>query len=125
MIQKRVRVVLMIVVIAFLLTACRSTGKPDNVSDPAYNAGLRAIQIADNYLDYKITREEAKEQMDEIYSRNPYDKDNYSGDSGVEIYVDSVYLSFGSSFGRNSDGIEANVLTARNQLAEKINQPKR
>ena len=119
MIQKRVRVVLMIVVIAFLLTACRSTGKPDNVSDPAYNAGLRAIQIADNYLDYKITREEAKEQMDEKLGLSKDESAEEPDEPSLEPKITLMgCLKFG--FNDNKDieltGAEDHILGRRETL---------
>lgn len=121
MIQKRVQIILMVVMLAFLLTACKNTGKPDNVSDSAYNAGLRAIQIADDYLDYKITREEAVRQIGEISDRHPYDMESYKGDTDVFLAVATIDTSLWVT----SKKTEADILEARNKLAAEINQPRR
>ena len=115
------RLIAVFLTVAVIFAALVSCGRPDNVSESGYNAAVRIIQIADDYLDYKISSEEAGKMLDEIEKRNPFHSDEYDGDLTISIYFTS--LSWGvhgfSGYG------ESEVLEARNIIAKEINKTER
>lgn len=100
------------------LCAC-NLSKPEDMSDEAYNAGLKVVEITDKYLDSEITREEAYEQINEIAESLPSD-DIMSIESKL---VGSLTKSIALQLDLEED--DSTILDSRNKIAKYINlQPR-
>ena len=61
--MKRIVMVLMVVlVVCVMLSACR----PSGMDDKTYNLGKDAVELAQDFLDGKLPMDEAKDKMDDI-----------------------------------------------------------
>lgn len=80
-----------------LLVGCDS--KPSDMSDTAYRAGNKAVEIAESYLNMDISQKEAYEQMDEVYDRLGDPEDESVSDLGVRIAINSLEIHLLSSSG--------------------------
>ena len=119
MLGKQIKLSVIFLSIILILTSCG--GKPNNVSESAYNAGIRAIEIADDYLDYKISSEEAGKLIEEIENRKPFNTEEYIGDLDISLNLTTLDFAVRNYLGYG----EAEVLNARNGIAQVINKPER
>lgn len=84
------------------------------ITEAEYSAGEQIVQITDNYLDFKITKEQAKAQLKEI-------EDRLSGTSSTPaLYCRSIVWDL-TSLSKN----DTDVLEDRNSLAEYLGLAKR
>lgn len=82
---------------------CKALG----ITEIEYNAGEQIVQITDNYLDFKISKEQAKTQLEEIDNR-------LSGvSSSPARYCNAIIRDLTFSSKNDKD-----VLEDRNSLAE-------
>lgn len=82
--MKRIIAIIGVLIIILSLTGC-SGGKPEKTSDAMYQIGLNALQTADDYINGKITGDEAEEiiknysaQADAEYEKECKDHDEQS-----------------------------------------------
>ena len=121
--MKRIFSMICAVAICLGMSGCR----PVDVDKNTYKLGKEAISIIDDYLDFEIEKDEAKEKMDKIsdamrrLSQRDIDKkyidnvrivDGYVGMSGT--YIISIKLNK-----------EKELLKYRNILADILNEPQR
>ena len=97
-----------------MLSACNFS-KPVDMSDQAYTAGVKVLEITDNYLDFEISREEAHEQISELSERFSTDDTDTIDSTLVDTYLSSLSLKLQIK----SDDSE--ILDTRNKLANILN----
>ncbi len=113
-------------------------GKPQNISEQHYRYALKAIEIADDYLDYSCSASSASEQMKDLYSREAelpkteFEDPNHHKNYSVESYVylmqsalsrEAYYASIGE---KNEYADTYNLmLDYRNELSETVGEKKR
>lgn len=108
------------ILVLFVLTAC---GKPNDVSPEMYDIGIAVLQIADDYIDYKIDGDQANiklsalvEDAQTIYERNK--GTNYGvGDLSIKCYIDRLSSEFHIA---EYKGVPSDIKDARNTLAKSI-----
>ena len=85
------------------------------ITESEFNAAIKVIEITDNYLDFKITKDEAKSQIEDVESRI------IEGDSihSIGIGADISYISFALTSPHNKSD---DILKKRNDLAESIGE---
>lgn len=115
--------IMIIVIISVMQIASFIKENTSNASENYYNAGKRVIQIVDDYLDFKLTSDEAEEQLREIKDRLP-DVD-ISSDAEhenwlIESEVSILYYDFSLMSSQDSD-----ILEDRNELADTLKLPQR
>lgn len=109
------RIATVVLIVLILLPIC-SCGKPALTSDEAYKLGKAAVTAADDYLDYKTTKTDTLDSMNEIYQRLGSLPNEQDADSIISLRVSALKLTVaGSGVGGNND---SDVLEARNNLAE-------
>ena len=113
--MKRLTAIILLLVILLALCAC---GKPDNISNEAYTLGQKAVQIADDYLDFKISQDEAIEQMSEISKR--FDTIPGDGESDVLVKLNFSTLNLSIAFVDTKSFDDGKVKDARNSLADTL-----
>ena len=89
------RTVFMILVIGCIiacLPGCGGDKKPENMSDIAYRAGQKAVEITEQYLNMDITAEEAYDQLEDVHDRLDAQKTDELGDLTVSIYINSIQI---------------------------------
>lgn len=103
---------------AIILVSICGCVKPDNISDEAYKLGRQAVQIADDYLDFKINQDEAIDRMSEISKRF----DSIPGDGKSDYLVKLTFstLNLSIAFADTKSFDDGDVKDARNSLAEEI-----
>jgi|GEM_PF-1288228 len=121
--------VLLVILSVLILVGCASGGRPENMSDMAYDIGMDALKLADRYLDDAISVDSAHSQMENLHTRADkqsdasVDKKEYVRDLGISHSILMLQVSLSSKmYGR---GTTADVLAARNSLAEKLGEKKR
>ena len=114
-----------------ILVSCGKNDKPKDISEQHYQYGIKAIEIADAYLDYNISAKEARSQLNSLMSREDELPDTEWGDpthlkdSGVEFYsslMDSVFMR--AIYSSSSDSYNY-IFEYRNEIAEYIGEKKR
>ena len=117
----------LLVIIVFALTACGST----NASSKAVSIAKTAIEVADKYLDSKITAKEATEKLDELTAEMEYVDELTTEDKNkvADFSISSSILILSSSitiddYKETSDTYEK-VVEARNVLAKHAGLRKR
>lgn len=120
--MKRIIAILLLGIVLLTVTSC---GKPDNVSELAYDAGCKALQTVDDYLAAKKTAQEANAIVDVMRDKTKGEYLELVGDSHVSIYMTSCSFWLSSivldwQLGNDtSNGIEE-LKEARNKLAESL-----
>ena len=67
--MKRTLTILMTIVICITLSACSKSGKPKDMDKETYEIGKRAVEIVQDFLDAKITAQEAYDKLDVMRDR--------------------------------------------------------
>ncbi len=117
--KKILRIIIPIALVALVALFFLYNRKPDGISKGAYTLGKQAVSIADKYLDFTLSQQEATDQLDAVYTRfkGLAEKDKY--DSIVSMYVSTLKLTLVSS-GSLGDFNDSNVLESRNTLASEL-----
>ncbi len=118
-------------------SAC-GEGKPKNISDQHYQYALKAIEIADDYLDYSCSASDAYDRLETLMEREEdlpqteFDDLSHLKNSLVESSVVMLSSSLLSAdyYTKEDKSNEASaaynrVLEHRNKLAEDIGEDKR
>ena len=106
------------VLLSMILVGC---GKPSDVSNEMYIIGETALQVADNYMAYKIDYDAARSKIDKltedaqvIYDRNKGTQYS-SGDLTLKMLITEMSISMISA---NYDGVPADIKNERDKLAK-------
>ena len=111
--------------VALLLSACSSTQWPMSERHKKY--GLQALEIADAYLDFDITAEEAEKRLRALEKGakslpDPANKDEEFGDESV---IRKVGILEGAAALIVMGGSSTSFTDARNSLAELLGEKTR
>lgn len=109
---------LIAVLLVFCFAGLAGCGKPADMDENVYNAGLEALDAVDMYLDGKIEKEEAKAAIDKIYDKieeMEVDERNSLSQISVQMSLSSLELTL---MGEGETIID--VKNARNDLAEEL-----
>ena len=87
--MRRAAMLLVIAISIGCLAGCGGDKKPEYMSDTAYRAGQKAVEITEQYLDMDITAKEAYNQLEEVYTR----LDEQDTDEISDLSVTSNILS--------------------------------
>lgn len=115
----------------FLLAAAGCGGSNVKASDKAISVGKQVIAVVDDYLDGKLTYDDAYEAIDQLHSDMDYASDLAGADMSI-IADNGVYSRI---FGIQIDMIDENLkndsesydelIESRNVLADYIGEDKR
>lgn len=122
------KVIVLLLAAALFLTACSSTKFPMTSQHEKY--GRKALEIADAYLDFDLTLDEAKDKIDALVKSEASlpepGEDEKAGSISMEVRVGSLQSAFFHAVLR-ADGLyglaseeSADILKARNALAEAL-----
>ena len=125
--RKIVRIVALMLVIVLAAGAVGCGEKkakiPEHMSEPVYNYGKKAVEIIDDYLDFKITTEEAHQKIQDLMEMEealPNPKgDNGINERAVRSSITSKVLSLYSSTMSKKDSLDK-VIAKRNELAKTL-----
>ena len=96
--MKRLSFLLTIAILLISLCSCGRV-KPENTSDAMYQIGLNALAVADEYIDGKITADEALSRLEEIDELADAQYERWCEDFGTETLAGTKYANdFGISF---------------------------
>ena len=101
-----------------LLVGCDS--KPSDMSDTAYRAGNKAVEIAESYLNMDISQEEAYDQLDEVYARMDAvdDSTESTHDMRVKTAILGLQLDLSPFSAKTAAGIEDSIEEDVEQLKQ-------
>ena len=128
---KNLIIVLAIILVGVLIIVTLHNGVANNLNEQYFQYALQAIEIADQYLDYKITATEAAIMIESLRQRESElpsidsDDDNYFVHRGITS--DVMYLSHDLQIPQFDPSSEKynDILERRNELAEVIGEKKR
>ena len=114
-----VAVFLFVAVFVMVFSSCEKTRR-EGLNDEIYDLGVAAVEIADDYLDGRITIESASERISKNTSK-PYNK---SGDELNEndssVRLGTAFLELSMEEKKNGTGTDDKIRSARNALSEKL-----
>jgi len=120
--------ILIVAIIGIALIVNLFNGKPANMDKNTYNLGTSALAITDDYMDVKITKDEARSKLETISNRldKTYAIDKNDIIFGVKIEISSVstYILL-DNLVISSKSYSKEVLDARNALAVSLNKSAR
>lgn len=114
-----------------ILVFCGKNDKPKDISEQHYQYGLKAIEIADAYLDYDISAKEARSQLKSLISRENELPDTEWGDPThlngyqVEFYTSLMDAAFVPAMYSSSSDSYDDIVEYRNEIAGYIGKKKR
>lgn len=110
--MKKTAALLLIISLLIAVAACH----PTEVDALHYKGGVKALSVVDDYLDFKISNDDAYELMDSIYGTlDSASDDKYAYNSIVDLYVSILNLQLATS---NAD----DMLDTRNNLADLLSR---
>lgn len=65
---RKLILIISLIILIFMFNGCKNS----NISDELYEIGKDALQAADDYMDYKLTAEEAITKIDGLYKQASY-----------------------------------------------------
>lgn len=121
--MKRIITLLIAATMICLTLAGCGGGKPNNVSQEMYDVGITALQIADEYIGYKIDGDKADSKLsalskdaETIYERNK-ESDFRTGDLLVET---DIHLVLSAIHFAEYKGVPADIKDERDSLAKSL-----
>lgn len=120
--MKKILNVLLVCMLMFI-SGCGEK-RPDDVPEAVYNDGVKAIEVFDKYWDAQISAEDAKERLENISDRRPYQiEQEYPDATGMEeVNILKVYQYIDSMAYSIMFTTEEGALEKRNELAEVLNK---
>ncbi len=101
---------------ALVALLCLTSCKPAGVRDSVYDLGVSSLKVADQYLDFGISAEEAVEKLGEIdMAIEEYSLSDQEGSISYNVGMLQVFIGF-----KYSD-----ALKYRNDLAANLGKSKR
>lgn len=103
------------------------TGKHGPFDEEHFNFGKKALSALDDYIDFKISKDDAFSVLTELYNRKdelstvPEDDPLYAGNDAIWAYVFLPYIDFENSL----DTFPQDIRDHRNLLAEALGLPTR
>ena len=126
--QKNLALLLALALLLSLLSACSSSGPKFPMTDQHEKLGRKALEIADAYLDFELSLDDACEKITDLYHAMDTLPDGTNeqsvGNLSLKVRVMSLESAFSNAKLRAAglNGIaskeSADVLGARNDLAE-------
>lgn len=117
--KRTIALIIAATVLCFTLVGCGG-GKPNDVSQEMYDVGIAALQVADDYMAYKISGEEAKSKIeaisddaDTIYDRNKETK--YETDYVLAASINALSAAISLA---NWNGVPSDVKEQRDRVAK-------
>lgn len=121
--KKLISVIIVCCILLFVGCNGQIGSQPEKVSDGAYNAGKKALKIADNFLNMSISTEDAYKQLEDISNRMSEEKEY---DSFVAFDIDNIkeYVDdFNDTYLSDDSTTKTRKLqVARNELASELNE---
>lgn len=122
--KKFVSIFLAIVLFVSLISAC--SGKPKfAMTEQHEKFGRKALEIADAYLDFEISLDDAYKKIDDLYNAKSTlpegTKEQSTGNLLIESDVFSLQSAFWSARAKSSGlatAVDSDILGSRNDLAE-------
>lgn len=130
--KKAIVLFCVLILIVSALTACSKP--PFEMDDQHMKYGEKALEIADKFLDYEMTLEEAKEKLEEMEAlagtlpELPESDDKRFGNDRVVARVQFLSWSFIHStnlLGQFTSKDAKEILESRNELAKILGKPER
>lgn len=127
----KILIAFLLLSITTLLLGCNGgasgSTKPDNVSDQHYRYALKAIEIADGYLDYEITAADAYLQISDLLDREDELPESEFADDDYRIESSTWRLRWEivHAIDDASSEIYNKIVEYRNEIAEIIGEKKR
>ena len=125
--KKRISVFLF-VWLCIVLSACADSGKEQNISNQHIQYSQRLIEIADQYMDYEITAEEARDELEKLEERSAEitraepGTDDYFAASTIQNCFWNIELAVNRlEFSASQESMK-DILQQRNKLAELIGE---
>ena len=121
-------IICFIIILGLFLSSCNNSTKnvapPKHLTESEYKGSLKAIKIIDDYLDFEISKSEAKEELEEIENRINYDgvENEKRKTALLYIYIDLNSVTLELSYPSPDDN---EILDSRNSIAETIELDKR
>lgn len=120
------KIIIFAIVLALLLSAC-SSGPKYPMTEQHEKFGRKAVEIADAYLDFDLTVEEAYKKISDLYDAvdtlpegtKEQDVGNFFVTSEVFHLESTFYGARAKSLGF-ATAVSSDVLEARNRLAETL-----
>ena len=123
--------VVLVFALLLLLLLGGKNDKPKDISQQHYQYGLKAIEIADAYLDYDISAKEARSQLENLTSREDelpdteWEDPTHLNGYQVEFYAFLMKTEFVQAMYSSSSDSYDDVVKCRNEIAEAIGKKKR
>lgn len=113
---KKIFSIILLAMFIFVIAGCGENNIPDGISEQAYTAGTKALEITDSYLNYEIAKDDAQKQLEEISDRliEEVKTSSFEKDSNVETCVTTISLKM---FNDKSD---SDIRESRDALADRL-----
>lgn len=132
-VRKRLRFLISMLLFALLFASCGGGGKPSNMSDDMYEAGLAALETANDYIDGTISADSALSRIKHAYdsASNILDRENDENGgavAGTDVSADALVphniLMLQTSISKNDwgSGSMSSVKSCRDTLAKQLGQ---
>ncbi len=111
--MKKIVSILLVILILGCFVGCESI--PEGMPEYTYKLGVEALDVTDQYLDLKITKNEAKNRLDEL-------SDRLNGLGNSDLQTSFVWSDINSICWEliQLDSSDIEIITLRNQLAETL-----
>lgn len=111
--MKKILSLLLVILILGCFVGCDSI--PEGMPEHTYKLGVEALDVTDQYLDLKITKDEAKNRLDELLDRIN------SLDNG-DLQTNFIWTDINSICWElvQLDSSDMEIITLRNRLAETL-----
>lgn len=123
---------LVLITTAFLITlSLFGCGESTPISEQHYSYGKKAVEIVDQYLDYKISAAEVSSSLSELQKRedelpeHEYGDDDHANNYHVEINTFLVSRKIENQKYSPSSESYTDILELRNKIAEAIGEKTR
>jgi len=119
----------LLLIFALILSLVGCGGKPNGIRKGVYNLSLAILSTSDQYLDFKITADEAYEKINKLYERfNEFeDVENLStqiNEMSIKVCLHDLNNTFRLLIWYGEKSYD-NILEKRNNLAVKLNEKTR
>lgn len=114
-----VAVFLFVAVFVMVFSSCEKTRR-EGLSDEIYDLGVAAVEIADDYLDGRITIESAYERICKNSSKQYNRPDKVLEENDSSVRWGTAFLELSMEEKKNGTGTDDKIRSARNALSEEL-----